>query len=237
MGSAAIIGTAGWSVPQRVGEHFPALGSHLERYSAVFGGVEIDTSFYRHHKPETYAKWAAATPKDFQFAVKTPKSTTHTHALSPAGDDDMARFLDEIGELGEKLGTILVQLPPSLVFAPPASAFFSHLRRIFSGNIALEPRHRSWFTPTGARLLDDFALGRVGADPAIVPEAAVPAGPGIVYRRLHGSPHMYHSSYDHDYIRDLRQRLRDDERASWCIFDNTAAGFAAVNALEMLHHE
>ena len=76
------------------------------------------------------------------------------------------------------------------------------------------------------------------ADPARVPEAAEPGGwRGMAYYRLHGSPRTYYSSYEDDYLDALASRLRQDVDAGrevWCIFDNTAAGAAAQNALDLL---
>jgi uncharacterized protein YecE (DUF72 family) len=59
------IGTAGWSIPKRHADVFPAAGSHLERYAARLAAVEINSSFYRPHRPATYARWAAAVPDGF----------------------------------------------------------------------------------------------------------------------------------------------------------------------------
>jgi uncharacterized protein YecE (DUF72 family) len=135
----------------------------------------------------------------------------------------------------------LVQLPPSAEFdAAVTRAFLAMLRERFDRDIALEPRHASWFTPDVATLLGEFHVARVAADPARVPEAAEPAGwNGMVYYRLHGSPRVYWSSYDDEYLDALTQRLQQHAqhaqhaRTVWCIFDNTASGAAAGNALRV----
>lgn len=54
------IGCAGWTIPRAVAPMFSGEGAHLQRYARVLTGVEINTSFYRPHRPGTYAKWAAA---------------------------------------------------------------------------------------------------------------------------------------------------------------------------------
>lgn len=94
-----IIGCAGWSVPKSHAEHFPASGSHLERYTTRFSGVEINSSFYRPHRPQTYAKWAASVPEHFRFAVKVPKVITHEHRLIDV-EEPLQKFLNEVAELG-----------------------------------------------------------------------------------------------------------------------------------------
>ena len=59
------IGCAGWSVPGTVRAQFPSAGTQLERYAAVLPAVEINTSFYRPHKPETYGKWVSPDEKSY----------------------------------------------------------------------------------------------------------------------------------------------------------------------------
>ncbi len=77
------IRTAGWTVPKDVADRFPAAGSHLERYAGVFNAAEINTSFYRPHKPETYARWADAVPEGFRFAVKFPRTLPTPESWPP----------------------------------------------------------------------------------------------------------------------------------------------------------
>lgn len=229
------IGTAGWAVPRAVADRFAADGSLLQRYASRFDAVEINTTFYRSHRPQTLARWAEAVPADFRFAVKMPRSITHERGLIDTGDL-LERFLGEIAPLGQKLGPLLVQVPPKLALdRPTAERFFTHLRRQTDGPVAFEPRHPSWFTPDARQLLDAHDLSRVAADPARVPEAAEPAGsPHLAYWRLHGSPRMYWSAYDEAHLRGLALRLPVSAAAeTWCIFDNTASGAAAANALAL----
>ena len=78
----------------------------------------------------------------------------------------------------------------------------------------------------------------MAADPARVPEAGEPGGwPGLVYYRLHGSPRMYYSDYSPAYLDALAASIsaaRGRGAPAWCIFDNTAAGAATPNALDLL---
>ena len=186
---AIAVGTAGWSLPKAYAPQFPEAGSHLERYGQRFSAVEINTAFYQPHRATTYARWAAAVPDGFRFAVKVPRSVTHERRLI-GGDEPLARFLGEVTGLGTKLGPLLLQLPPSLAFdSPSAATFLSGFRRRFPGDIVCEPRHATWFTEDVDRLLVGLAIARVAADPAPVRNAGMPGGwPDLVYYRLHGSP-------------------------------------------------
>lgn len=227
------IATAGWSIPRAVAEAFPAEGSGLSRYASRFNAVEINTTFYRPHRQATYARWREATPPDFRFAVKLPKVITHVARLADA-DHLIATFRQEAAVLGDKLGALLVQLPPSLAFsAPVAEWFFSALRKQWPQAIVCEPRHTTWFEDSAEALLVAYQIARVAADPAPYPAAAEPGGwPGLAYWRLHGSPHMYYSPYPDAYLTALKLKLDTaPPRPTWCVFDNTAAGAAAADAL------
>lgn len=229
------VGCAGWALGSPHLASFPAEGAHLERYAQRFNAVEINTSFYRPHQQKTYARWAASVPSAFRFAVKVPKEITHTRRLI-GYQSALDRFLGESAGLGAKLGPYLVQLPPSLALDPDAAnAFFEGFRARHSGAIACEPRHATWFTSTGDALLDSWHISRVAADPAPVQGAFVDRGK-MAYLRLHGSPEMYYSTYSSEFLAETAARLqwaRRAGRASWCIFDNTAAGHAIPNALSL----
>ncbi|MGU3468085.1 DUF72 domain-containing protein [Methylobacterium sp. C33D] len=235
---AIAVGTAGWNLPKAYAPRFPEAGSHLERYGQRFTAVEINTSFYRPHRVATYARWAAAVPDGFRFAVKVPRSVTHERRLIGV-DDPLGRFLGEVAGLGTKLGPLLLQLPPSLPFdSPSAACFLTEFRRRFPGDIVCEPRHATWFTDDVDRLLVGLAIARVAADPAPVRNAAIPGGwPDLVYYRLHGSPRMYYSAYEPRVLSRLAERLGQEKalgRRAWCVFDNTAAFAATGDALDML---
>jgi uncharacterized protein YecE (DUF72 family) len=228
------IGTAGWKIAGAARERFAGEGSHLERYARVFSCAEINSSFYRPHRPATYARWAASVPDDFRFALKVPKEITHARRLAGA-TEPLERFLDESASLGAKRGVLLVQLPPSFAFdADLAGAFFELLRARYDGGVACEPRHATWFTGTADELLRAARVARVAADPAVVPEAGVPGGwPGLVYYRLHGAPRTYYSAYDDARLQDTARLLRAATVPAWCIFDNTAMDAALPNALTL----
>ena len=106
----------------------------------------------------------------------------------------------------------------------------------FSGDVVWEPRHATWFTPPADDLLTEFRISRVATDPPVVRAAADLAGwPGLLYLRLHGAPRIYYSEYAPDRLCELAQRLARAGRGHpvRCIFDNTAAGAATVNALAL----
>jgi uncharacterized protein YecE (DUF72 family) len=231
------IGTAGWVLPKALHDRFPADGSHLTRYAAVFNGTEINSSFHRRHRTATYRRWAASVPDHFRFSVKMPKLITHERRLIGA-DDALRAFLDDAAALGERLGCVLIQLPPSFAFVlADVEPFFQALRKRYDANVALEPRHASWFSAYASELLVRYRVARVAADPARVAEAAEPGGwKGLAYWRLHGSPQVYRSPYADAQLAALAGKIRAAEHAApsvWCIFDNTASGAAGADALRL----
>lgn len=235
--SVVHIGCAGWSLPRDSWPQFPDTGTHLQRYAQRLHAVEINSSFYRPHRSATYARWADGVPAGFRFSVKLPKTITHERRLLNC-DPLLDTFLAQAGSLGERLGCLLVQLPPSLAFDDSvAQLFFTGLRQRHAGAVALEPRHASWFTPAAESLLRQARIARVLADPVLHEAGHSPGGwPGLVYCRLHGSPRMYYSNYDSATLQAMAQRLRQAAGSGadvWCIFDNTAEGAAIGNALDL----
>ncbi len=228
------IGTAAWSIPKTADEYFPSEGSHLERYAATLNAVEINSSFYREHQASTYRKWAQMVPDDFQFAVKLAKKLTHLERLRNTAP--MAEILEGIFELGKKLGVILVQLPPSLQFETVvAEKFFAELRKLFPGPIAFEPRHATWVTNDALKLLSDYKVSKVIADPTVITFDETHDchfNNSFCYVRLHGAPKIYYSDYEKKDLERWGNKLKTfPTQTTWCICDNTALGYATRNAV------
>lgn len=149
------LGTQGWSYKDWVGSFYPPdarPAQYLRHYAAEFDAVELDTTFYAIPRPEQVDAWRLATPDDFQFTAKTPKSITHDRHLVDAVEE-MAAFLDVISRFEEKLGAVLLQMPPDFTFDE-----FDALSSFLSGlpddvRFAVEFRHRSWLRDETYELL------------------------------------------------------------------------------------
>jgi uncharacterized protein YecE (DUF72 family) len=229
------LGCAGWSLSREHWPAFPISGTHLQRYAAQLPAVEINSSFYRPHRLATYVLWAQSVPGGFRFSLKLPKHITHGLRLRDCAGA-LGEFLAQCSGLGEALGCLLIQLPPSLAFDPViAQEFFSLLRTQYTGLAVLEPRHLSWLNAND--LLVNYQIGRVAADPSPIEGGERPGGwQGVRYYRLHGSPRIYYSAYPTPWLNDFAQRLRvelDEGVPVWCIFDNTASGAAMENVLQL----
>ena len=198
--------------------------------------VEINSSFHRPHRHSTWARWRAAVPAGFRFAVKLPKQISHQRKLVDC-DPLLDEFLGEVDGLGDKLGVLLLQLPPKHDFQPDVSGkFLRMLADRAPAKVACEPRHPSWMESEVDALLGEYKIARVAADPPINGAGARPGGwTGLRYWRLHGSPVMYRSSYS-DRIAEIAKSITAagaDAQQSWCLFDNTASSAATGDALAL----
>lgn len=234
------VGTSGWSLARDLAPGSSPELSGLQRYAEYFNAVEINTTFYRRPRPGTIERWESATPPDFRFAVKLPRSITHEARLVGV-EEEVREFCQLCEHFGEKLGPLLVQLPPSLAFeAGVARPFLEAMAQATRARVVLEPRHVTWFSDSVESLLRDHGITRVAADPACCPAAAVPVSSrGLCYFRWHGAPKRYFSAYQPEAIAHLansilRARVSGGGRAlTYCFLDNTALGAAPVNALSL----
>jgi uncharacterized protein YecE (DUF72 family) len=231
------VGSAGWAMPRQHRDRFPEASPSLARYATRLNAVEVNSTFYRPHRPATLGRWAGSVPPGFRFSLKLPKAITHEARL--VGTAKLVEaLLAELEPMGSKAACLLVQLPPKLELDKRvARRFFAHLRDRFAGQVVVEPRHATWFGAEAEALLERARIARVAADPARAPGGGEPGGwPGFAYYRLHGSPRTYFSCYDAAFLDSLAERLRAHRRArvpAWCIFDNTGSGSACGNALDL----
>ena len=227
-----LIGTAGWSVDRKE-TRFSQSGTALERYASVFSAVEVNSSFYRRHRPSTWQRWNEAVPATFRFSVKLPKIITHELALLGT-ELQLDAFISDVAPLGEKLGAVLIQLPPKLSFEPAVAVGFMQAWRDRTDiPTFFEPRHISWASAAAEELLMQFTVKRVFADPQSAELQSV-VGPEPQYLRLHGSPKVYYSEYTDAQLANYAGIVRRSTGKTWCIFDNTASGAALRDALKLV---
>lgn len=170
-------GIGGWTYELWRGSFYPPGLPHareLSFASSALTSIEINGTFYRTQKPETFLKWAKETPDGFVFSVKAPRYAVNKRLLAETGPS-VERFAESgLDQLGEKLGPILWQFPPSKRFdAADVAAFLALLPQEANGRRlrhALEVRHESFRTPqfyelaakTGAAIVvadsDDYPL-------------------------------------------------------------------------------
>jgi len=230
------IGTSGWSYKHWKGPFYPAevpQKKWLEFYAETFSTVEINSSFYRLPKRETFESWRERTPAAFIFAVKASRYITHVKKLVGV-DEALERFMRNAGGLGEKLGPILFQFPANLhANTERLGGFIEMLPHGF--RYAFEFRHESWLNEDVYNLLRNKSSALCIADSPDWPTSFEITGP-FTFIRLHGGRMLYASEYS------------DSELAQWAeiisgflnrrldvfvYFNNDAFGYAVKNALQL----
>lgn len=181
------VGTSGFSYPEWKGTFYPQTlpgEEMLSFYAGVFQTVEINNTFYRYPKEATLAQWAQTVAPGFKFSIKAHRRITHEKRLE-AVDSDLAFLFERMRALGDRLGPVLFQLPPSLrCDLAVLETFLMQLRPGVS--VAMEFRHSSWSQEAVHRLLEthNVALCLAETDESAASNHVI--GP-ISYVRLHKS--------------------------------------------------
>ncbi len=169
---AVYLGTQGWSYKSWDGVFYPSNtppGEYLAEFAKKLHAVEIDSTYYATPRPSTVQQWNEVTPNDFRFTAKFPQKITHEKMLKDVGQD-VARFLDAMSLLGDKLGPLLLQFP--YTFKPeqraPLAEFLTALPTNF--RYAVEVRHRGWLQDWFFDLLAQHRVAFVLADYAYMPK-------------------------------------------------------------------
>jgi len=152
------LGTMGFGYKDWQGVFYPAgvrSRAYLEYYSQIFNAVEMDTTFYGIPAHLQWRVGLAPRRRDSRICAKTPRTITHDMSLAGSASL-MKEFADAMRLLGNKLGAILIQLPPSfdITHHLALAAFLEELPQAAAGmRVAIEFRHRSWYTPQTVELL------------------------------------------------------------------------------------
>jgi uncharacterized protein YecE (DUF72 family) len=231
------IGTSGWAYRDWSGRFYPedlTKKKWLEYYSSKFNAVELNVTFYRQFSPETFAGWYNQTPDNFRFVVKLSRYITHVKRLSRVSQ---AIKLAEknASALQEKLGLILLQLPASMPYKPErlynALAAFADPSRV-----AVEFRHKRWFTPEVHAILTKFNTVFCNVDsPGIRIYDHVTAK--TAYLRLHGHTKMYNYYYNAAMLKKIagviKKLLNKGVTEVYIFFNNDFYAYAPANAKKL----
>jgi uncharacterized protein YecE (DUF72 family) len=181
-----VVGTSGWQYASWRGGFYPQGVPQrlwLERYAAAFATVEVNNAFYRLPERSTFEQWRSRTPEGFCFAVKMSRYLTHIKRLSDPAEP-VARFLERATALEDKLGPVLLQLPPSL--RADASALGAVLKTFPAGvRVAVEPRHISWWTADVRAALEHHDAALCWSDRLGRPIAPLWRTASFGYLRMH----------------------------------------------------
>lgn len=231
-----LVGTSGWQYRHWRGAFYPAGVPQrlwLEHYAGQFPTVENNGTFYRLPGREAFEAWRTRTPDGFVMAVKASRFLTHIRRLrDPA--EPVRRMLDACAGLGEKLGPVLVQLPPgmradaelldgALVQFPPDI------------RVAVEPRDPSWWTDAVREVLTARGAALCWADRGGEPVTPLWRTADWGYLRFHEGDGTPWPRYTDRCLREWADRAA----AAWpppapvyAYFNNDQLGAAVLDAAD-----
>lgn len=229
-----LVGTSGWQYADWRGVLYPPgvpQRHWLQRYCEVFGTVENNNAFYRLPSRETFELWRDGTPPGFVMAVKASRYLTHMKRLKDP-EEPVARLMDAASGLGDKLGPVLLQLPPNLRADP--GRLEACLRR-FPGHVrlAVEPRHPSWWTGEVRAVLERRGAALCWADRLGRPLTPLWRTADWLYLRFHEGAATPWPSYGDQALRSWARRLSGSGDA-YVYFNNDPGGAAVRNALRFM---
>jgi len=263
---AAWVGISGWNYPPWRGTFYPpGLPHHTElRYAASrLNSIEINSSFYRLQRPTSYHRWMAETPEDFCFAVKGARFITHLKRLTDF-EQTVPNFLASgVLALGDKLGPLLWQLPPSFRFdaerltafllaLPRSTGEAAYLARRHDERLtgrawtgagqdrplrhAVEVRHDSFKAQAFLDLLAEHRVAAVIADTAGKWPQFDAVTADFAYLRLHGAQELYVSGYTDAELANWAGKIRgwlDRGLDVYTYFDNDVKVRAPYDAMAL----
>jgi uncharacterized protein YecE (DUF72 family) len=227
------LGTSGYRYDDWRGRFYPEdlpesewLGFYAERFTTV----EINNTFYGLPGPETFDRWRDQVPTGFVFTLKYSRYGSHLKHLKDP-DDHLLTFLDRARRLGDRLGPILVQLPPRWKANPDRLAAFLDAadEAASEQRWAIELRDASWLIGEVFAVVEDHGAALVVHD--LLEDHPERRTAEWIYRRYHGD--HYQGSYSPQKLtveaKKIRQHL-DEGRPAYVYFNNTAAGCAIADA-------
>lgn len=235
--TAILVGTSGWTYDHWKGCFYPPgmpKSRWFDYYAGRFSSVEINATFYRTFKDQTYLKWKERAPQDFGYVLKAPRSITHRKYLQGV-EEDIATFCRSCALLEDRLEMILLQIAPATPYDPER---LSKALRAFPdpGRVAVEFRKACWFTAEIEELLRSIGAAFVNVD-SPRQELGSALTSKRAYIRLHGSEHWYAYNYTQDELAEIADLARDLAARGavkvYVFFNNDFEGYAPANALSL----
>ncbi|MCX7988240.1 MAG: DUF72 domain-containing protein [Thermodesulfovibrio sp.] len=228
------VGTSGWQYGHWKGIFYPPdlkYSEWLQFYSKNFLTVEINVTFYRDVRSSTFQQWYSKVNRDFIFSLKMTRNITHFKRLR-IDKETIDRFIERVSFLREKLGVILIQLPPSLKFDESLiNEFCQFLDKKYS--YAIEVRNKTFINDNFFIILQRENIAFCIADSAGRYPYYEAITADFVYIRLHGSQRLYASEYTDEELLEWAKKLKNWNRLSYIYFDNDYMGYAIKNALKL----
>ncbi len=240
------IGTSGWVYKHWEGLFYPKeTKEKLSYYAQFFNTVEINYSYYRLPSSSAFQKWYQETPEDFLFSLKLNRYLTHIKRLKNI-DEAWFKFIDKVSILKNKLGPILVQLPPNFKYNQTTfkriESFLRLVGRFHFTNfqnsilLAFEVRHSSFKNQEFYKLLQKYHTALVVSDSSRWERIIESDLTDFVYLRMHGPKELFASNYSKKELNNFAQEIKRWLRNGldvYCYFNNDIGGYALSNAQDL----
>lgn len=228
------IGTSGWQYWHWKKVFYPenlSSKDFFDYYIKYFDTTEINASFYRDIRETTFLKWYQNSPKNFIYSVKLNRVVTHFKRLK-VDRKTLDNYINKISLLKEKLGVMLIQLPPGLKFdVVLLEDFIGMLDKNF--RYAIEVRNQSFICNSFFEILSKNNIAFCIADSAGRYPYHEVITADFVYIRLHGHERLYASSYSDKELVNYARKIKNWNKKTFVYFDNDFSGFAVLNALTL----
>lgn len=243
MTARILVGTSGWNYDHWRGKFYePKLAQRkwLEFYAAEFPTTEVNYSFYRLPKAETFAKWKQQVPSDFVFACKASRYLTHNLKLLNA-EESWQRVITPMLELGDQLGPVLLQFHEKFQKNYDRLAEFLEMTGHSTPGgkqlrLAFEFRHNTWLDDDIYSLLEQYGAAICVIDSNVMPRVDVVTAP-FAYYRFHGRTRKYGSKYNDEELLEeatAMKKLRRKGIDVYAYFNNDARAYAIENARTLM---
>jgi len=229
------LGCSGWSYGDWLGKFYSQdcpPEKMLVEYAKYFDSVEINMSFYRLPYEGMVKGWMAKTPEYFIFCPKMSRKITHMKRLESV-EEDLSIFIGRLDLLGEKLGPILIQLPPTMKL--DFDKFESFLAALPSNHkYAIEFRNQSWITSNTKSLMDKYKVATCLVDsPKMIIRDVITAD--FAYVRWHGRKSWYRYEYSENEINEWTRILESlDVEEVYGYWNNDYNAYAPRNCLTLM---
>jgi uncharacterized protein YecE (DUF72 family) len=201
-------------------------------YAQCFNSVEINATFYRSFKEKTYKKWYDQAPAHFKYVLKVPRLITHRKFLKDSASS-IKRFYDSATLLKEKLGVMLMQLPPK--FPYDIDRLYNAINEFPDPDkLVIEFRDMKWFNKEVFQLLSENNVSICDFDSQLKKNEGLTTS-DTLYMRFHGREEGYKYNYSPNKLGHVRKRIEDAKsiKQAYVFFNNDFRGYAPNNALKL----
>lgn len=228
------IGTSGWTYDHWKGNFYPDKlpnSRWFDYYANQFSTVEVNATFYRTFKDQTYLNWKERAPAGFGYVLKAPRIITHRKYLLDV-EDEITTFSRSGYLLEDRLEMFLLQLAPTTPYDP------ERLKKALlafpdPGKVAVEFRHPCWYRAEIEDLLRSLEVTFCNVDSPRQKLTDILTSERA-YIRLHGRKHWYAYNYSEDELEEIAKLARNlvarGAKRVYIFFNNDFGGYAPENA-------